>query len=177
MTRTVRMMAVAIGCAALLVPAACDDKKSTDEDTAVDTTDDTIPDTPMDTSSDPVPEDWTTADDPGELEPTYDVNGVLETIDGFMVMRVWGTREEMGYAEGALLCGRITRMMQEYALDYAVAGAGVSYEVVQGFAAAFFTIPEPHERQLRGMLLGMQERCDPEGLLQTNLSRRVGFTP
>jgi hypothetical protein len=162
------MIALTIGCIGLVAPAACDDKKSTDEDTAVDTTDDTTPDTQMDTSDDPAPDDGPTADDPGETEPTYDINGVLETVDGFEVMRVWGTRDEMGYAEGALLCGRITRLMKEYALDYAVAGTGVSYEVVQGFASAFFTIPEPHERQLRGMILGMQERCDPADLVVTS---------
>lgn len=179
-----RIIAVVTACAALGLCAACDDKKDSDEDTTVDTVDDPATDTAMDVdedpaedpAGDPASDDATAADDPGEVEPTYDVNGVLETVDGLEVMRVWGTREEMGYAEGALLCGRLTEIFEKYALDYAVAGTGVGYETVQAFASTFFTIPEDHERQLRAMLLGMQERCDPEDLIITsdNLEAAAG---
>ncbi len=159
----------------LLAGWGCKDKNEGDEDTAtdsaVDETTDTATDTDTDTAMDPVDDpamDDAGSDDPGEQEPTYDINGVLETVDGIDVLRVWGTREEMGYAEGALLCDRITHVFEKYALDYAVVNSGVSYEVVQAFAAGFFSMPADHERQLRAMILGMQERCAPEDLIVTS---------
>jgi hypothetical protein len=80
----------------------------------------------------------------------------------------------MGYAEGAQMCGRITRIFEKYALDYAVAGTGMPYGVVKDFATGFFTIPEDHERQLQAMLLGMQERCDPADLVVTSENLEAG---
>ncbi len=158
-------------CLMLVAILGCKSGNGGESDTASDTQPD-VADTAGDTSGDDpamdTPVDDGASDDPGEGEPTYDVNGVLETEDGLEVLEVWGTRQEMGYAEGALLCGRITRMLEEYALDYAVAGAGVSYEVVLAFASGFFAIPEADERQMRGMILGMQERCDPADLIVTS---------
>jgi hypothetical protein len=79
--------------------------------------DDTSTDDPVDTSPGDAAD--VTGEDP-VTEPTMDVNGFLEDVDGIDVLWLWGTRDEMGYAEGAILCGRIRDMFRDYVLDYVV---------------------------------------------------------
>lgn len=56
------------------------------------------------------PETLPEASEPG-------VNGRLESKDGRDVLYLWGSRYEMGYAEGALTCDRIAELFRYYLLD------------------------------------------------------------
>jgi len=57
------------------------------------------------------------------------VNGRWDEVDGMRVLRLWGTRDEMGYAEGALACTEMVDLFQTYVLDYMVAASGYSYDL------------------------------------------------
>ena len=168
--------------AALLVAAgfpACNgdngDEQDTQEDQVVDVDD------AGDQTGDPVEEieEDAQADvgDVTEEEPEGpEVNGRLETIDGVDVLYVWGTRREMGYAEGALLCGRITQMLQNYILDTAVPESGLTYDTLLAGIAIFHAFPEGDEEHMKGIMYGMQDHCDPEDLIveSENLEASAG---
>ncbi|MFH1436926.1 MAG: hypothetical protein ABIJ56_14555 [Pseudomonadota bacterium] len=94
-----------------------------------------------------------------------EVNGRLERVDGVDVLYVWGTRREMGYAEGALLCGRITKMLQNYILDTAVPESGLTYDTLLAGIAVFHAFPEGDEEHMKGIMYGMQDHCAPEDLI------------
>lgn len=99
---------------------------------------------------------------------THEVRGTLRNVAGIPVLSLRGTPEEMGYAEGALLCGRVTRFFQDYHLNFLAAlfkKRLKSYANIRGMALKAFTLSGADERQLRALLLGMRERCKPEDLL------------
>ncbi len=127
-------------------------------------------DAAVDETSDPAVEETAdaTEEDPGEIEPTMDVNGRLETVDGIEVLSMWGTREELGYAEGALLCGRITEFFESYVLDYVVPNSGYNYATLRDLVTLMYQLPEGDERELDALLLGVQERCPAEDLVLTS---------
>ncbi|MBW2262632.1 MAG: hypothetical protein JRG91_11715 [Deltaproteobacteria bacterium] len=130
-------------------------------------------DAAVDETSDPIVEETAdatdaTEEDPGETEPTMDVNGRLETVDGIEVLSMWGTREEMGYAEGALLCGRIRDLFQDYVLGYVVPDSGRDYATITALVTIAYRLPEGDRRELEALLLGVQERCPAEDLIITS---------
>lgn len=148
MRETFRLSPVVVAMAFVLALSGCKDDGG-GEDAAMDETTDPAADEPSDVGS----------EDPGEIEPTMDVNGKLETVDGIDVMWVWGTREEMGYAEGALLCSRIRDFFRDYVLDYVVPNSGYDYSALQAIVTLFYSMPEDDERELGAMLQGIRERC------------------
>jgi hypothetical protein len=99
---------------------------------------------------------------------THEVKGTLKKVAGIQVLSLQGSPEEMGYSEGALLCGRMTRFFQDYYLDFLAAllqRSFKSYANIRRQAMESFTLSEPDKRQLRGLLMGMRERCPAEDLL------------
>lgn len=103
-------------------------------------------------------------------------NGTLTQIDGVDVLTLWGTREEIGYAEGALLCDRVTSLYEDLILDYIVPNSGMSLDLMLTMAENTPAIPEGDEAELRGILTGMRDQCDPEDLILTsdNLEEGTG---
>ncbi len=127
----------------------------TPDDTAglADTTDSSSPgDTDEDTAQDTSP----------------DVNGRLETVDGRDVLHLWGTRYEMGYAEGSLMCGRLTQVFEDYILNYLVANVGYDWDTITALALSMIDIPEEFENELHGIADGMRENCPAEDLIVTS---------
>ena len=45
-----------------------------------------------------------------------EINGEIVFVDGFRVMRLWGSHEEMGYAHGYLLGAEIKELFHDYFL-------------------------------------------------------------
>lgn len=99
---------------------------------------------------------------------THPVRGGERSVSGIQVLSLQGTPSEMGYAEGALLCGRVTRFFQGYYLDFLAPLLGKrngGYAAVRRQALERISVPEADEHRLRGLLLGMRERCAPGDLL------------
>ncbi|MFH1469642.1 MAG: C45 family autoproteolytic acyltransferase/hydrolase [Pseudomonadota bacterium] len=111
-------------------------------------------------SDDTSPDDSTPPNDTGP-----DVNGRLVSIDGRDVLHLWGTRYELGYAEGALLCGRMTRLFEDYILNYFVADSGYSWSQIRALGLAMMDVPEGFEQEIRGIGDGMREHCPAEDLI------------
>lgn len=104
-----------------------------------------------------------TSNDTGESAAVDDgLHGRLTEVDGLEVLELWGTREEMGYAEGALLCDRMPGLMKDYILEYLVADYGVPYSLVLALVESSMMLPEGHERELRAMFEAAQEHCTTE---------------
>jgi hypothetical protein len=158
---------------ALVVLAAwalgrCGDGGKGGEDAAEDTPVDPVEDTAAEADPD-VPDD-ATAEEPadGDAEedaPPPDVNGRLETVDGLGVLYLWGTREEIGYADGSLLCGKITKFFKEYVLDYVVPESGYDYATVTGLVRLMHVFPEGDLAEMEAMVQGMRDNCPPEDLI------------
>jgi hypothetical protein len=92
----------------------------------------------------------------GASEARPEVNGALGRVDGVDVLWLWGAPDEMGYAEGALLCGRITRVVADGLLSNPLLS---DYDAVVSLVQETAAVPLEREQQLRAMLAGMQERC------------------
>jgi hypothetical protein len=97
--------------------------------------------------------------------PPPDVNGRLETVDGMQVLYLWGTREEIGYADGALLCGHITRFFKDYVLDTAIPSSPYDYATITALVSLTHVFPEGDLAELEAMYQGMLDHCPPEDLI------------
>jgi len=106
--------------------------------------------------------------DSGQPDSPPDVNGRLDSIDGRDLLYMWGTREEMGYAEGSLLCGRLTRLFEDYVLNYMVASFGFDWETLLSIGLAWITIPDGDMAELQGIADGMRDNCPAEDLIVTS---------
>jgi hypothetical protein len=103
-----------------------------------------------------------------------DVNGRIEHLDGIDVLYLWGTRHEMGYAEGSLVCGRATAMMRDYILDYVVPNSGYTYGTLLGLVALIYSFPAGDEAELEGLMQGMKDNCPPEDLIVESPNLETG---
>lgn len=98
-------------------------------------------------------------------EPEDDgLHGSIETVDGRDVLRLWGTREEMGYAEGALYCEKMPVLFKTYVLEYLVADYGVGYELIQMLVENAVDIEDGDLAEMQGIWNGALDTCDPEML-------------
>jgi hypothetical protein len=93
------------------------------------------------------------------------VNGWLQHVDGRDVLHLWGTRYEMGYAEGALMCGRLTRLFEDYILNYFVADSGYSWSTIRALGLGMMEVPEGFQQEIQGIGDGMRENCPAEDLI------------
>ncbi|MBF0441330.1 MAG: hypothetical protein HQK54_05445 [Oligoflexales bacterium] len=94
------------------------------------------------------------------------INGRLENIGGISALWLWGTRDEIGYAEGALLCGRITKVFKEYFLDHVITNmAKKPYGTIKALLPLKYKISMDDEIELKAMLRGMRDHCPPQDLI------------
>lgn len=106
---------------------------------------------------------------PTEPAPTgpavEELHGRLDTMSGRDVLYLWGTREEMGYAEGALLCDRVAPLFEDYLLEHLVAEyTDYTYDIVSVFVTATVLYEDGDYRELEAMWEGMQDHCSTEEL-------------
>lgn len=93
------------------------------------------------------------------------VHGRIETQGGRDVLYLWGTREEMGYAEGALYCDRVPGLFKDYLLEHLVAEhSDYPYEVARAFVLAETRYEDADLAELTAMYQGMIDTCTPEQL-------------
>lgn len=121
---------------------------------------------------------------PASDQDPDDVHGELVTIDGLQVLRLQGSRYEMGYAEGSMFCDEMTDLMEVYLLDTLMGEyAGVPYEIVQAMAQNTIELDEGDYNELEGLYQGALDHCTEEQLTVTSEfleadaggSRRVTF--
>ncbi len=107
-----------------------------------------------------------TTDPDDDTGPATDdgLHGRVETIDGLQILKLWGTREQMGYAEGALFCEQMPALLKDYVLEYLVADYGVPYSLVLALVENAITLPPGDERELQAMWAGAEEHCTQEQL-------------
>jgi len=105
-----------------------------------------------------------TRDDQDTAPSDAGLHGRLSEADGLPVLELWGTREEMGYAEGALFCDQMPALLKDYVLEYLVADYGVPYSLVLALVENAIELPEGDERELRAMWDAALEHCTPEQL-------------
>lgn len=94
------------------------------------------------------------------------LHGRVDTIEGREVLYLWGTREEMGYAEGALYCDRVAPLFKEYLLEHLVEQhSDYTYEVARTFVLAVTKFEDADYRELEAMYRGMTDTCSSEQLV------------
>jgi hypothetical protein len=93
------------------------------------------------------------------------VHGRIEEIDGIEVLHLWGTREEMGYAEGALYCHQMPGLFKSYILEYLVADYGVPYEMIQALVENAIALDDGDLAEMEALFQGAEDHCSPEEFL------------
>ncbi len=93
------------------------------------------------------------------------VHGRIEEIDGIEVLHLWGTREEMGYAEGALYCHQMPGLFKAYILEYLVADYGVPYEMIQALVENAIALDDGDLAEMEALFQGAEDHCSPEEFL------------
>jgi len=84
-------------------------------------------------------------------------NGLLRKIKGFNVLHIWGTPEELGYAQGFLLASQIRDMVEFVSIEF-FDGSATHYEkVIIPYVKRRLVFPKRALRELRAMLLGMRD--------------------
>ena len=86
---------------------------------------------------------------------TPPVNGTLETKNGFYVLHVWGSPEEMGRAHGTLLKSQISSLLQDYLINGIVKNSGIPWYVIVQTARLYETgMPAEFKAELQGIAEG-----------------------
>lgn len=83
------------------------------------------------------------------------VNGEFTTIDGFRVLRVWGSHQEMGYAHGYLLCNEILSILDSYVFN--IIDPATYETMVLPVFRQWFQIPQDYQTEMDAMLEGMKD--------------------
>ncbi len=86
-----------------------------------------------------------------------EVNGRVEQIGEFRLLRVWGTPEEMGFAHGYLLADGVVTVINASCDSLAKQGRA-SFDDVLAQMLPFVEIPERYLRELKGIIAGMKAR-------------------
>ena len=84
-----------------------------------------------------------------------EISGELETVNGFPVLRLWGTPSEMGYAHGYLMCEDIHNIVDNYVF-WLLNAATYDTVVVPAFRQ-WMSVPEEFQTEMDAMIQGMQD--------------------
>ena len=93
------------------------------------------------------------------------VHGRIEEVDGIEVLHLWGTREEMGYAEGTLYCHQMPVLFKSYVLEYLVADYGIPYEMIQALVDNAIALDDGDLAEMEALFQGASDHCSPEEFL------------
>lgn len=97
------------------------------------------------------------------------LHGRIERHGDRDVLYLWGTREEMGYAEGALYCDRVAPLFKDYLLEHLVGEySDYTYDIARVYVLATTEFQEDDLRELEAMYQGMVDTCTPEELTVTS---------
>lgn len=93
------------------------------------------------------------------------LHGRIERHGDRDVLYLWGTREEMGYAEGALYCDRVAPLFKDYLLEHLVGQySDYTYDVARVYVLATTEFHDDDLRELEAMYQGMVDHCSAEEL-------------
>ncbi len=102
---------------------------------------------------------------PATPAPELPYNGSLEMVGDRSVLYLWGTREEIGYAEGALTCDRVGPLFKHYLLEELVGQhSDYTYELARMFVLGSTTFDEDDLREITAFYDGANEWCTEEQL-------------
>lgn len=91
--------------------------------------------------------------------------GRLERAGDREVLYLWGTRREIGYAEGALTCDRVGALFKSYLLEYLVGEyTEYDYEVAKTLVLGASTFDPADLEELEGYYDGATDWCTDEQL-------------
>jgi hypothetical protein len=100
---------------------------------------------------------------------TDDLHGRVDAVGDREVLYLWGTREEMGYAEGTLMCDRVASLFKDYLLeDLVVTHSSYTYDVARAFVLASVKFDDRDLAELTAMYQGMLDHCTAEQLTVTS---------
>ncbi|MFZ5476169.1 MAG: hypothetical protein ACOZNI_05285 [Myxococcota bacterium] len=106
-----------------------------------------------------------------------ETHGWIEAVDGRDVLHLSGTREEMGYAEGSLVCDRVAPLFEAYVLDHLITEySDYGYEVARPYVLAMVRFEDADLRELEAMWRGATDTCTPEQLTVTSEHLEPGVT-
>jgi len=101
------------------------------------------------------------------------VNGTVEQVGPFRLVRVWGTPAEMGFAHGYLLADGITTVLNERVAALPQE-TRAGYDGFVGQILPFIEIPERTMQELRGIIEGIEAKKGKLPTLQA-LGRPLGI--
>jgi len=89
---------------------------------------------------------------------TVEVNGYIEEIKGVRVLRVWGSHQEMGYAQGYLLADDLAELFGHHLFDtmFANLPREWTYERVLGLMEQYILWPEGYREEMEAMVRGVE---------------------
>lgn len=88
--------------------------------------------------------------------PAYSqVNGDTLRIDGKLVLKMWGTHYERGYALGYLQGDEIKSLYDNYIVNYCFQGSAAQYNYVFNFYTQNFQVEAKYVDEVEGMFDGM----------------------
>ena len=96
------------------------------------------------------------------------VNGLLEEVSGVRVLKLWGSRQEMGYAHGYLLADQIQGMVEDLLFGHLLekAASNVTYEGVVDRLHKYILWPEGYEDEMKAMIEGMEAKLGELPVIQ-----------
>lgn len=83
------------------------------------------------------------------------VNGELQHVDGKMVLHVWGTHYQRGYAQGYLFSNRVLSMMHDYFYVSVCGNSSTAYNYLLNYYNARFTVADKYVSEATGIMDGV----------------------
>ena len=81
------------------------------------------------------------------------IQGELDEVEGIVVLRLWGTPYEMGYAQGYLTGDKIKAEFDNYVLPLILHQAPI-YNLATDVFEAIYTVPERYAQEAQGIIDG-----------------------
>ncbi len=88
------------------------------------------------------------------------VNGSLEEVDGVCLLRLWGTRQEMGYAYGFLMANELADAFEQYLFGVVIERLPAEWTYAQLVESMTQHIlwPEGYQEEMEAVIQGMETR-------------------
>mgnify|MGYP006300232955 FL=1 len=84
------------------------------------------------------------------------VNGEIETTEGKIIVKVWGSHYERGEAHGYLLSEEIMDIYNQYVISYLFNNNSGQYEYARGLFMDYFNYETKYQNEAEGIIDGME---------------------
>lgn len=93
------------------------------------------------------------------------LHGRLDSTGPHPILYLWGSRAEMGYAEGALTCERIAPLFKDYLLEHLVGEyTDYTYDIIRGVVIGSVKYTDADMEELTAFYQGALDHCTEEQL-------------